>query len=66
MLTKMKRLILLSGMPFLTSPKDLFTILKMLRPTVFNDFFDYAYRYCNPKHSESIDDYNGISTAKEL
>jgi SWI/SNF-related matrix-associated actin-dependent regulator of chromatin subfamily A-like protein 1 len=52
LLTRMKRLILLSGTPMLARPKELYNLLKMLRPDVFNDFFEYAHRYCNPKESQ--------------
>jgi SWI/SNF-related matrix-associated actin-dependent regulator of chromatin subfamily A-like protein 1 len=73
LLTRMKRLILLSGTPMLARPKELYNLLKMLRPDVFNDFFEYAHRYCNPKESpyaasngQPIMDYSGISNLREL
>ena len=48
-LTRMKRLILLSGTPMLARPIELFNCLKMLRPDVFSDFPAFVNRYCNPK-----------------
>jgi SNF2 family DNA or RNA helicase len=69
----MKRLILLSGTPMLARPKELYNIVKMLRPDVFNDFFEFAHRYCNPKESpyiaangQPIMDYSGVSNTREL
>ena len=44
----------------------------MLRPDVFNDFFEFAHRYCNPKESQysggnpAILDYSGVSNTREL
>ncbi|TNV86830.1 hypothetical protein FGO68_gene8511 [Halteria grandinella] len=73
LLTRMKRLILLTGTPMLARPKELYNILKMLRPDIFNDFFEFAHRYCNPKESpytaangQPIMDYSGVSNTREL
>ena len=37
-LTRMKRLVLLSGTPILARPIELYNSLNMLRPDIFNDF----------------------------
>ena len=47
-LTRMKRLILLSGTPILARPIEIYNCLTMLRPDIFHDFFRYAHRYCDP------------------
>eukprot|EP00347_Sterkiella_histriomuscorum_P020832 403336296 len=65
-LSRMKRLVLLSGTPMLARPAELFNLLKMVRPDIFQEFFSYATRYCNPKESQYGMDYTGASNIKEL
>ena len=66
MLTRIKRLVLLSGTPMLARPVELFNCLKMLRPDIFNDFFEYVNRYCDPKEGPYGPDYSGADHTKEL
>ena len=65
-LTRIKRLILLSGTPMLARPVELFNCLKMLRPDIFTNFFEYVNRYCDPKEGPYGNDYSGASHTKEL
>jgi SWI/SNF-related matrix-associated actin-dependent regulator 1 of chromatin subfamily A len=46
-----KHVILLTGTPALSKPKDLFNLLHIVRPDVFTNFRDFGYRYCDPKNS---------------
>lgn len=46
-----KHVILLTGTPALAKPKELFTLLSILRPNVFNFFKHFGVRYCDPKPS---------------
>ena len=69
-----KRVILLTGTPALAKPKELYTILKILRPDVlpffksikikinYYIFVDFGERYCDPKISrwnKKFIDYDG-------
>jgi len=65
-LTRMKRLILLSGTPMLARPIELFNSLKMLRPDVFNNLFTFVNRYCDPKEGPYGPDWSGAAHTKEL
>ena len=65
-LTRMKRLLLLSGTPMLARPVELFNSLKMLRPDIFNDFFAFVNRYCDPKEGQYGADYSGATNTGEL
>ena len=65
-LTRIKRLMLLSGTPMLARPIELFNSLKMLRPDIFNDFNLYVNRYCDPKETKYGPDYSGAANCKEL
>jgi len=62
----MKRLLLLSGTPILARPCELFNLLRMLRPDIFNNFFQFADRYCNPKETQYGMDYSGAANIREL
>ena len=65
-LTRTKRLMLLSGTPMLARPSELFNLLRMLRPDIFNNFFDFANRYCSPKETQYGKDYSGAANTREL
>lgn len=43
-----KRVILLTGTPALAKPKELFTIMHVLRPDIFRQFKEFGERYCDP------------------
>lgn len=67
-LARFKRVILLSGTPALAKPKELFNILKVLRPDKFISFKLYGDRFCEPKYCRYTRgmEYNGSSNRKEL
>ncbi len=48
------RVLLVSGTPFLNNPGELFTLLNMLDPKGFNNYFSYAVRYCGAYKQEGI------------
>jgi SWI/SNF-related matrix-associated actin-dependent regulator 1 of chromatin subfamily A len=50
----------------LARPSELFNLLKMLRPDIFNSFYEYANRYCNPKEGPYGMDYSGAANTREL
>jgi len=45
----MKRAIILSGTKLFKKPRNLYYILRMLRPDLIPSFFEYGYRYCDPR-----------------
>ena len=61
-------MILLTGTPALAKPKDLFNILSIIRPDIFFNFRDFAYRYCDPKQNKFHKglDFDGAANLKEL
>ena len=48
LLRRMKHVLLLTGTPALARPKELYNLLSIVRPDLFNNFYDYANRYCDP------------------
>lgn len=58
----------LTGTPALSKPKDLFTLLSILRPTAFRFFKEFGTRYCDPKPSFYMKgvDYDGSSYIREV
>ena len=65
-LQKVRRVVLLSGTPALSRPKELFSQLHVLNQSLFSNFAAFATRYCAPKSMPWGMDYNGSSNAKEL
>lgn len=73
-LTRAKRLILLSGTPALARPVELWTQLHCLSPFLFGTFTQYTTQYCNPqrkyigrgKFASYTMDYNGSCNEEEL
>ena len=51
-LTKAKRVLLLTGTPILSRPIELYNLVKTLRPDMIRNFIDYANRYWNPRESK--------------
>jgi SWI/SNF-related matrix-associated actin-dependent regulator 1 of chromatin subfamily A len=65
-LQRCRRLLLLSGTPILAKPVEIFTILRILRPDIFQFFKPFGARYCDPKFTPFGIDYTGSSNVKEL
>lgn len=53
----------LSGTPFTNRPGELFPILQLIRPDIYNSFMGYAWKYCQPKKKPWGWEYKG---AKDL
>jgi len=52
----MKRVILLSGLNVLSRPYLFYPLARLVRPDLIPSFYEYGYRYCDPRHSfEGID-----------
>jgi len=47
-------------------PADVYNLLKVLRPDLFINFFDFGLRYTNPKNSTYGVDWTGSSNEREL
>lgn len=56
----------LSGTPFTNGPLELFPILKAVRPDLFPNFTEFAWRYCGPRYTPWGWKYTGSSNEKEL
>lgn len=63
---KIPHAILMTGTPMLNRPADLFTSLRLLRPTWFASFWSFAQRYCNLRLTSHGWDSTGASNKKEL
>ena len=62
----MKRAIILSGTKLFKKPRNLYYILRMLRPDLIPSFFEYGYRYCDPRQSFNGIDFENASNILEL
>lgn len=67
-LQRLKHVILLTGTPAFARPKEMFTLLSIIRPDVFRFFKPFGERYCDPKNAKFGHgiDYLGSSNEKEL
>lgn len=61
-----KRVVLLSGTPALSRPKELYSQLSLINDKCFNSFFDYAKRYCDMQQTPYGLDASGQSNLQEL
>lgn len=68
LLQDIKHVLLLTGTPALAKPRELFSLLHILRPDIFRYFKDFGNRYCDPKPSKWTKglDYDGASNVREL
>jgi len=67
-LQKCKRSIMLTGTPALARPRELFNMLKIIRPDIFVAFQLFGNRYCDPKYNfySKCIEYNGAMNKLEL
>tara|TARA_R100000152_G_C6776583_1_gene205816 strand:+ start:475 stop:2442 length:1968 start_codon:yes stop_codon:yes gene_type:complete len=56
-----KGIICMSGTPILNRPSELFTVLNMLKPESFPNFFTFGKKYCGAIHNGYGWDFNGAS-----
>ncbi|XP_066137618.1 SWI/SNF-related matrix-associated actin-dependent regulator of chromatin subfamily A-like protein 1 isoform X1 [Euwallacea fornicatus] len=61
-----KRVILLSGTPALSRPKELYPQLEMIDSHFFSSFFEYAKRYCDSHQTPFGLNTSGQSNLQEL
>jgi SWI/SNF-related matrix-associated actin-dependent regulator 1 of chromatin subfamily A len=67
LMTRARRVILISGTPVLNRSSEAFNLVKTLRPDIMKSFLDYAYRYCDPKERPYGVDYStGSTNPREL
>ena len=63
---KIVHVLALSGTPLVNRPAELYTTLNMLRPDIFNSFFDFTMRYCDRKKTRWGWEYKGATHLNEL
>lgn len=58
--------IVMTGTPILNRPEELFSILNLLDPQEWGEFFKFAYRYCGARRNRFGLDTSGASNLQEL
>lgn len=58
--------VLLSGTPLLSRPSELFSILNIINPNEWSNFYEYARRYCAMRQTRWGMDFSGASHVDEL
>lgn len=61
-----KRLILMTGSPIVNRPVELWPLISAVAPQHFNNFFQFAKRYCDAKQNNFGWDFSGASNLDEL
>lgn len=58
--------ILLTGTPLLSRPVELYTLLNIIDPLTWNNYYEYVRRYCNAHQTRYGLDVSGVSNIEEL
>jgi len=66
LLSKARRVVLLSGTPALSRPLELYPQIQAVQPQLFPKFFDYGRRYCAGQQGHFGWDFRGASNLREL
>jgi SWI/SNF-related matrix-associated actin-dependent regulator of chromatin subfamily A-like protein 1 len=59
-------IVLLSGTPLLSRPVEMFTLLNMVDPGTWDNWFEYTRRYCNGHQGQWGYDASGATNTEEL
>mmetsp|Transcript_17360 Transcript_17360/g.21898 ORF Transcript_17360/g.21898 Transcript_17360/m.21898 type:complete len:211 (-) Transcript_17360:2218-2850(-) len=62
----MKRVILLSALNCNASPARLHALAKVVRPDLIPNFYEFGYRYCDPRQSFNGIDFSNVGNLTEL
>jgi len=58
--------VLLSGTPLLSRPSELYSLLNIIDPARWTNWYEYATKYCNLHQTRWGMDSSGVSNAEEL
>jgi SNF2 family DNA or RNA helicase len=63
----MKKVILLNGFKLRKKPRNLYNMMQMIKPNLINtSFYEFSYRYCDPRQKFEVIDYDYSLNLKEL
>jgi SWI/SNF-related matrix-associated actin-dependent regulator 1 of chromatin subfamily A len=66
LISSIKRVILLTGCNLTKKPMEIYNLMKIVRPDVMPSFYEYGYRYCDPRQSFDGIDFSNAGNMIEL
>lgn len=66
LISDMKRTIVLTGCNLTKKPQEIFSLLRMVRPDIMPGFYEFGYRYCDPRQSFDGIDFTNAGNMNEL
>lgn len=58
--------VMLTGTPLLSRPVELFTLLHIIDPKTWSNYYEYVRKYCNARQTRFGLDVSGVSNVDEL
>lgn len=63
---KLAKILILTGSPIMSRPAEVWPLVNILRPDVFDSFFSFGARYCQPRFRFGKWEYKGAARIPEL
>jgi len=61
-----RRILAIGGTPLTNRPAEMWSTLNLLRPDIFDSFYSYGLRYCDPQRKPWAWEYKGATHLDEL
>ena len=63
---KIEKVIFTTGTPIENNPGEIYNMINMVEPTLFPVFWDFAWEFCEPKHTRAGWEYKGATNIPKL
>ncbi|CDW78143.1 UNKNOWN [Stylonychia lemnae] len=66
LISNMKRSIVLTGCNLTKKPQEIYSLMRIVRPDIMPGFYEFGYRYCDPRQSFEGIDFTNAGNMIEL